>query len=41
VGRWKERRRKNVIKIKGVKRRNKKGMKAQKRVKKTGRKKGR
>jgi hypothetical protein len=34
VGRWKERRRNKAIKIKGVKRKNKKGLKAQKTVRK-------
>jgi hypothetical protein len=34
VGRWKERRRNKVIKIKGVKRKNKKGLKAQKTLRK-------
>jgi len=33
VGRWKERKRNKIIKLKGVKRTNKKGLKAQKTVK--------
>jgi hypothetical protein len=41
VDRWKERRRNKIIKITEVKRKSKKGQKAQKTISKTGRKKGR